>query len=280
MGDYVIKVSRFIYIHFTTIFLFIIGYLNRTLEIISISYISVLLHEIAHLIAAILIGLLPSHIILFPFGVNLKLKNSLVYSLADEILLYLSGPFVNIFLALLSIPFMSYSRFWSVFYYNNIGLFIFNLLPILPMDGGVIIKKILSRKIGSRNAEKILKVVSTILIICLICFEAYLIIKHNFNFSALVAAVFLTGNIFTNKEKYYLDFTKELMFYKNKDKRQIKKVKTLLVKENSSYKDVAKNFCMGNSYIIFKENEKGTIKEILTEREIMEGLLNKQEYEV
>lgn len=280
MGDCVIKVSRFIYIHFTTIFLFIIGYLNRTLEIISISYISVLLHEIAHLIAAILIGLLPSHIILFPFGVNLKLKNSLVYSLADEILLYLSGPFVNILLALLSIPFISYSRYWSVFYYNNIGLFIFNLLPILPMDGGVIIKKILSQKIGSRNAEKILKVISTLLIICLICFEGYLIVKNKFNFSALVAAVFLTGNIFTNKEKYYLDFTKELMYYKNKDKRKIKKVKTLLVKENGSYKDVAKHFCMGNSYIIFKENEKGTIKEILTEREIMEGLLNKQEYEV
>ena len=44
--------------------------------------------------------------------------------------------------------------------------------------------------------------------------------KNNFNFTILFAVIFLTGNIFTNKEKYYIDFTKELMFYKSKDKKK------------------------------------------------------------
>ena len=72
-----IKISKGIYIHFLTVLLFIFCYINRKLEILAISYISIFVHEIAHLTAAIAIGLLPSRIIFLPFGVNLKLKNTI-----------------------------------------------------------------------------------------------------------------------------------------------------------------------------------------------------------
>lgn len=273
MGDFVIKISKFLYIHFTVLFLFAVGYINRNLEILAVSYLAVFLHELAHLSAAILIGLKPSHIIIYAFGVNLKLKNSLVYSIADEILLYLSGPFMNIILALISLSFYNKSPYWKIFYYNNIGLFLFNLLPILPMDGGVVLKKILARRVGDASANKILKISSIIIIALLLLVEIWLVIISKFNLSIICVTIFLTGNLFTNKEKYYLDFTKELMFYKNKDKKPIKKVKTFLIKDNTSYKELIKNFSMGNYYVVFKENKNGIIDEVLTEREIIEQIL-------
>ncbi len=270
-----IRISRFLYIHFTTVLLFAIGYINRSLEILSISYLVIFLHELAHLTTAFIIGLKPSHIVFFPFGVNLKLKNSLVYSIADEVILYLSGPFFNVALALLCICTGNLdNKYVNIFYYNNICHFIFNLLPIIPMDGGIVLKKILSRMIGSRQAEKILKLSSVVFITILIIFELILFIKSKFNFSILIASIFLTGNIFTNKEKYHIDFTKELLFYKNKNKKQIKKVITYLIKENEDYKEVAKNFAQGKHYLIFKENNKGKVKEVLTEREIIEKIFN------
>ncbi len=274
MGDFVIKISKFLYIHFTIILLFVVGYINRNLEVILISYFAVFLHELAHLLAAVLIGLKPSHITLFAFGVNLKLKNTLVYSIADEILLYLSGPFMNIILAIIGLIFYNKSSYWNIFYYNNIGLFLFNLLPILPMDGGVILKKVLTRRVGDTAAKKMLKISSVILIVFLLLIEIQLIIVSKFNFSIIYVSIFLTGNLFTNKEKYFLDFTKELMFYKEKDKKQIKKVKTLLIKDNTSYKDLIKSFAIGNYYVVFKENKNGIIDEVLTEREIIERMLN------
>lgn len=268
-----IRILGGIYVHFTTVLLFVFCYINRRLETVILSYGAVFLHEIAHLIAALIIGLKPSHIILFPFGTNLKLKNSIVYSLSEEILLYLSGPLLNIVLCLFCLPFLHKNNYIQFFYYNNLGLFIFNLLPILPMDGGIVLKKILTRKVGSRRAENILKAISVFLIVLLMTLEIYLLWKNNFNFTILFAVIFLTGNIFTNREKYHIDFTKELMFYKNKDKKKIKKVKGYMIKNDANLKELAKNFSCGSNYIIFKENKTGKIDKILTEREIIEEIL-------
>lgn len=268
-----IKLCNGIYIHFTTVMLFILCFINRRLEVALISYGAVFLHEIAHLLAALFIGLKPSHIILFPFGTNLKLKNSIVYSLTDEILLYMSGPLLNILLCLLCLPLLHKSVFFQIFYFNNLALFFFNMLPILPMDGGIVLKKILTRGVGSRMAEKTLKLISVFSIVLLMILEIYLLWKNNFNFTILFAVIFLTGNIFTNKEKYYIDFTKELMFYKSKDKKKIKKVKGYMITDDANLKELAKNFSCSCNYVIFKENKEGEIDKILTEREIIEEIL-------
>ena len=102
-------------------------------------------HELAHTAAAAAIGLRISHITFFPFGVNLKLKNKIVGSLADEIILYASGPLINAVFALLAM--LLYKRFpiykLQYIYILNTALFIVNLLPAMPLDGGIILKKIL-----------------------------------------------------------------------------------------------------------------------------------------
>lgn len=269
-----IKISKGLYIHFLTIILFVLCYINRKLEILAISYFSIFLHEIAHLIAAIMIGLAPSKIVFFPFGVNLKLKNNIINSLSDEIILYLSGPLLSVILAILSIFYLK-NQYIRLFYYNNIGLFIFNILPILPMDGGILIKKILCAGVGYRKSKKILNFTSFILITVLITIQIYMLYKNKFNFSILLITIFLIGNIFTNKEKYNIEFTRELMFYKQKDRNKIKKVKAYQIKCDANYKELAKEFSRCNHYIIFKENKKGEIREILTERNIIEEILNK-----
>ena len=192
-----IKLSKGIYIHFTTVLLFVFCYINRKLEILCASYVLVFLHELAHLLAALFIGLKPYRIVFFPFGVNLKLKNSIIGALSDEIILYMSGPLLNAVLAILSIFFVK-NQYFNLFYYNNLGLFLFNILPILPMDGGILMKKILTARVGRRRSEIILKCTSFVLILFLILIQCYLLIKNKFNFSILLAVVFLTGNIFTN----------------------------------------------------------------------------------
>lgn len=268
-----IKVSRYLYIHITTILLFSVCYFNRRLEILAVSYGSIFFHEIAHLIAAICIGLRCAHIVMYPFGVNLKLRNSIVYGLTEEIILYLSGPLANAILSIVAIPFMKSGDVWSTFYWNNLLLFLFNLLPIMPMDGGVILYKIISRRCGVKTGEKLLKVISVFLIVVLIAVEVLLIILSKFNFSLIFVCIFLIGNILTNKEKYHIDYAKEIMYYKQKDNFKIKKVKSILIKNDTDYREVVKNFSMGSTHVIFKENKEGRIDKILTEKEIIEEII-------
>lgn len=267
-----IKVSKGIYVHFTTVLLFVLCYINRKLDVLCVSYLLVTLHEMAHLAAAVFIGLKPSRLAFFPFGVNLKLKNKIVGYLSDEIILYLSGPLLNAVLGVLGMIFYK-GKYSELFYCNNFGLFIFNILPIMPMDGGILANKILASRIGQRKSAIVLKCSSCILIALLIGFEGFLIFKSRFNFSVLIAAIFLMGNIFTNKEKYNLEIIRELMFYKEKDKRKIKKVTGLQIKSDTDYKDLLKDFSRARNYIIFKENKSGEIGEILTERQIIEEIV-------
>lgn len=252
----------------------LICWYNKNSDILVVSYLSIFLHELAHLSSALLIGLKPSHIVLYPFGVNLKLKNKIVYSLTDEIILYLSGPLINAIMAIFSIPFLKNGNLWNIFYWNNLMLFLFNLLPIIPMDGGVILNKILAYKVGQRLSGITLRITSTVLICLLVFYEIYLMLLSRFNFNLVFICLFLIGNIFTTKEKYQIDYIKELMYYKKKNNFKLKKVKSILIKSDTDYKEIIKNFSQGNSYIVFKEDSNGKICEILTEKEIVDKILN------
>lgn len=268
-----VKISRHVYIHFTAVMLWVVCWFCRRLEVTAVSYAVIFLHETAHLAAAAALGIRPSHIIFFPFGVNLKLKNSIIYSLPEEIILYIAGPLSNIVMALAALPMQKYGGLWRLFYINNIALFAFNILPVLPMDGGVIMKKILAHSLGNRRAGRILTASSVIVIAVLIAAEIFITLKNGINYNMLIVMIFLTGNIFTEKEKYHVDFVKELMYYKCKDNFKYKKVKTYLLKDAKSCRRLAENFAQGQHYVVFGENGAGKIDKIFTEKEIIEKLL-------
>lgn len=273
----IIKLCKYIYINPLTILIFIVSWFNRRLGLICTAYSVMLIHELAHLAAAVIIGLKPSYICFHPFGVNLKLKNRIVYSLADEIILYFSGPMVNIVLAFVSAVIMLKitNPFLDFFRTENIALFIINMLPVFPLDGGVILKKIISYKTGAYFAEKIMRIVSIVITAILIVLLGYSVYIRNFNYSALFFAVFLIANIFTQKEKYNADAVKEVLMYKQK-KYGNKKVRFKLCTSGCDLHKLIKEFRADSFYILIVLDEKGRIDEFLTEREIMERLLKKR----
>ena len=81
-----IKIGK-CYIHYVTVLFFAICWFTGRLELLFLSYFAALLHEIAHTVTALLIGVEPSYIVFFPVGVNLRIKSGIIYSVSDEILL-------------------------------------------------------------------------------------------------------------------------------------------------------------------------------------------------
>ena len=105
--------------------------------------------------------------------------------------------------------------------------------------------------------------------------EVYFYAAGRFNFAVLFSVMFLTANIFTNSEKYHIDFLKELVFDKNKDNFKFKKVRTYILKEKNSARQLVKRFVPGKHYVIFCEDKDGNVTKILTERQVIEGILKK-----
>ena len=149
-----------------------------------------------------------------------KLKNKLVYSLADEMILYFSGPFCNILFALIAM--IVYSRYPNesvkFFYISNTMLFCMNMIPSVPLDGGILLKKIIAYRLGYNSANKIMTVISAVFSAMIMGLGIYVMYITKFNFSVLLFSALMIGNIFTQSEKYNVDLIKTLMFNNKKKK--------------------------------------------------------------
>lgn len=267
-----LRLTRFFYIHFLTIAAFVFFLLNGHIYELIISYSIMFLHECAHLAAAVCIGLKVSHIAFYPFGVNLKLKNKMVDGIADEIILYSAGPAANAIMACLYILFGEHGEYYAEFFYkSNIMLFIVNILPVLPLDGGCILKKILTYYIGEKTAYKILRNTGIISALLFILLGGYIIYITGYNYSILLLSVFMLGNVFTQKQKYNSEYTRELMFYRNKRR---KRTRMIVADEGEEYREISKKFIPSAYTVVCMLDTKRKVKGFKSENEIIDEILD------
>lgn len=116
------------------------------------------LHEGGHLLAAKGIGLSVRHLALDFTGANLDFYRKTT-SYAQDLLLCLSGPAVNFFFVTLSVLFH-----WNpLFLAAHLLLGIFNLMPIIPLDGGKALYAFLSGVWNPFLAGRILSALSVLI---------------------------------------------------------------------------------------------------------------------
>lgn len=268
-----IRIGKYLYIHWLFVVLAVFCYINRQLETLFISYVIICIHELSHLVAAKCIGLECSNITVYPFGLNLKLKNTIIYSLSDEIILYLAGPLSNILMALLVIFIGFRNEFLIDFYYKNLALFLINILPVVPLDGGMVVKKILNYRLGYDGGNKTMKLISILFLMLLMTLFLIFLYLQKFNPSLCIFFVFLIGNVIFSKEKYDTNLLKELLYAREKkNKNSISYAKVLETDYRTPRIEIAKKFKPCEKCFVFlTENNK--IKEIISKDEIVECLL-------
>ena len=132
---------------------------------------TVFLHELGHSFAAKLFNIETKDITLLPIGGVSRLE-TLPEKPKEELIVTFAGPLVNIVLAFITGLFISFpatsealaqelsvgvnaNNFFLNFFIVNIILAVFNLIPAFPMDGGRILRAILSFKFERHVATKI-----------------------------------------------------------------------------------------------------------------------------
>ena len=136
-------------------------------------FVCVVLHEYGHALTARKYGVQTRDIILSPIGGVARLEK-MPEKPMQEFVIAIAGPLVNVAIALflfllfllLGLPdpigieegisnFQKPINLLRTLLYINIVLFIFNLIPAFPMDGGRILRSLLSLKFGRTKATKI-----------------------------------------------------------------------------------------------------------------------------
>jgi len=132
-------------------------------------YICILLHEFGHSLTAKRYGVKTRDIILSPIGGLARLE-SIPENPFQEFKVAINGPLVNLAIASIlaailyisEMPFIveiingvvriDSSNFLQWLMYMNVGVFLFNLIPAFPMDGGRILRSLLSLKMNRTRA--------------------------------------------------------------------------------------------------------------------------------
>ena len=113
-------------------------------------------HELAHAFASAKLGYTMRKIVLMPFGAVLEGDLSGI-SLKDEITVALYGPLCNLFTALLFGAIWWFHptvyAFTDTVYYVSLSVALVNLLPAYPLDGGRVLRAVLTRSFAKSNPD-------------------------------------------------------------------------------------------------------------------------------
>ncbi|HAG42937.1 MAG TPA: metalloprotease [Clostridium sp.] len=255
------------------LFLIIIGINYKLL----LGFIIVIIHEMIHYITARILGYSGFCIEILPIGAALKLKDLDEASPMEDIIISLSGPIGNFIIALISYIVYKHinNSYILLFLQYNMAIGLFNLFPAFPLDGGRVLRDILTTKFLYKKANEIALRISIILgyILLIIHFIALLYGISNINL-ALIAIFIL---VISKKEKERIVYV--IMGY------IIKKREKLIKRGYIENKSISVHYKLTllqlldlvdkNKYNIFTVlDDNMDVLEVIYEEEVINGLKN------
>ena len=164
---------------------------------------AVIIHESGHLLAMLKCGHAPERIKISAFEIKIFDSKRQSRSEKQNFFIIFSGPAVNF---ICFIPFyllyLLGNEFVLPFAISNLSVGLFNLLPVLSLDGGQLIFIILRQRVGADKAEKIVDIITFITIIPLAALGFIVLFESKYNFSLLFVCVYLIVSLLTRGNRY------------------------------------------------------------------------------
>lgn len=124
-----------------------------------------IIHEAGHIICLFLFGEQPYSVELSFYGIKLERKEPSILTVSEELAVYIAGPAMNIILSAVLFSFASEHEKIKTAAIISLCVGAFNLIPCCPLDGGNILRHIISMFTESERAEKISSNISVIALV-------------------------------------------------------------------------------------------------------------------
>ena len=126
---------------------------------------SLIIHEYGHVLVGRRMGFGTSHVETHMFGAAAYITSPMENHPHSELLTAIAGPITSAILGLICLPFVYLGGPWPLVWacQLNFILAVFNILPIFPMDGGRVLRSLISTKKGVRKATEIATIVTFVM---------------------------------------------------------------------------------------------------------------------
>jgi len=258
---------------FFILFLFasyFIGWLQQSL----ILFAGVMLHEMGHVSAARSMGIDVYEVELLPYGGVARMEELSKYGGFAEALISAAGPAVSLALAMVCYLLKGYSELFEFAYAFNLIIGLFNLAPVIPLDGGRIARNAMIFFMGYRQATRILAYAGKAAAFALAGLNIRLFASGSRSAAFLIAAIFIyIGTVKEEKASSYY-----YLFTVNSSKKRLTKLgrirrRLIKVKKDTPIKQVIDRLSPVTLCQAEVVDSAGHTKRILDEEEIMDGFL-------
>ncbi|MGE5380326.1 MAG: site-2 protease family protein [Methylocystaceae bacterium] len=233
------------------------------------------LHEAAHAITAVIFGVKVTRVELLPFGGQAVIEDIMALSPEKEMIIALAGPAVSLLLAGLSYVWRQ-TPLVNVFLWANLFLALFNLLPVLPLDGGRLVRAAISTIFGFKKATAYIASLGMVVgIILLLAGAAGCIYRQPLAVNPLVMGVVLLLAARREKQMIYYSFVRYLLGKQGiLDKEGQLNARTMIARENVPLKRVIAHTSPHEYLVVLVSQEGGKVVGVVTEEKMVEQYIN------
>lgn len=255
------------------ILLIFVATLLGILPHVIIVYISVAVHECAHLLVCKAMDVPTKHMRMLPYGMELKLDH-LVPPLV-HMTICIAGPLANLALFCVGRFVMLFaSHGYIVFFVGaNFILLVFNLIPCIPMDGGEILRCVFSLRWGVLNSYRMISAVSYVLGSALFLFGMLFAYHTGGNITVLIVSLPVFVNISGMKVTYMYavrDVMSGVVYHPCR-------IKVLTAESRERSGSFVRRISFGYSMVILVQMDGGEIH-ILTQKQLLDAVKQKNTF--
>lgn len=164
-----------------------------TTQSVILCCLSALLHECGHLFVMKHYGIIPTEIRMSLFDIAIIAPQKQYLGIKQGIVIDLAGVTVNLLCGAVLALIYAFcpNRLILTAAGSHFMLFLFNILPVESLDGGHALTLLLSLKNDGERAEKIVAVISFLILIPLSAAGFLLMLKSKYNFTLLLSGLYL-----------------------------------------------------------------------------------------
>lgn len=239
---------------------------------------AVLLHELAHTSVGAWMGIKVSEIELFPFGGQAQTEDFTGLEPLKEIYVALAGPLVSLALAAaFHFPAINPDNS-AVQFFILINFYLggFNLLPVLPLDGGRVLRACLSWRCGYRRATLTAARLGKLLAVALMVYGSYLSFTRISGAQYIFIAIFLFWAAHREEKLLAYSFLRFLVKKKNElSSRGLMEVRQVVSDEDTPVREVLYQAKPAYYLVVYVVDESHGITGLCTEARLIECLLER-----